>query len=79
MFDHASNCKKWLLIKKIIFRQENSRSMNVRNKWTKFEPNPMIFKDFEPITLWVTTPMARRGHREVKVQYKKLGLQRPKY
>ena len=34
--------------------------MNIRNKWTKSQPNPMIFKDFEPITFWVTAPMARR-------------------
>ena len=40
--------------------QENSLSMNVRNKGTKSQPNPMIFKEFEPITFWVTTPMATR-------------------
>ena len=44
------------------FCQENARPMNIRNKWTKSQPNPMIFKDFEPITFRVTAPMARRGH-----------------
>ena len=58
--EHASNCKKWLLIKKILFCQENSRPMNIRNKWTKSQPNPMIFKDFEPITFWVMAPMIPR-------------------
>ena len=39
---------------------KNSRSMNVRNKWNKSQPNPKISKDFEPITFWVTAPMAPR-------------------
>ena len=50
--------KKWLLIKKNYFLSKNARPMNIRNKWTKSQPNPMIFKDFEPITFWVTAPMA---------------------
>ena len=38
------------------FYQENSRPTNKSNKCTKFQPNPMIFKDIEPIVFWVTTP-----------------------